>query len=158
MQITLNEDEIIEAVKNQVLGQIAVGANQDISIALKAGRGENGFTATLDIVPAGKPVAQTSTQTSVQSNDPKPSPIPKSSNPFAKPQQTQPAKEEAKAEPQITSEPDGEHIPSGEPDLGDTGPLEMNSDENQAEETQPDPAPATTPVKTGSIFSKAKAS
>lgn len=154
MQITLNEDEIIEAVKNQVLGQIAVGANQDISIALKAGRGENGFTATLDIVPAGKPMAQTSTQTSVQSNDPKPSPVPKSSNPFAKTQQ--PAKEEAKAEPETSTETSDS--PAGEPDLGDTGPLEMNSDENQTEETQPDPAPATTPVKTGSIFSKAKAS
>lgn len=54
MQITLNQDEIIDAVKAYVRSQINIASNQDIVIDLRAGRGENGFTATLDIVPAKK--------------------------------------------------------------------------------------------------------
>lgn len=49
MQITLNQDEIIDAVVAYVHGQISVAPNQKIEVDLKAGRGENGFTATLDI-------------------------------------------------------------------------------------------------------------
>lgn len=51
MQITLNQDEIIDAIIGYVHSQIAVAPNQKIEVDLKAGRGENGFTATLDIRP-----------------------------------------------------------------------------------------------------------
>lgn len=57
MQITLNQDEIIDAVVAYVHGQISVAPNQKIEVDLKAGRGENGFTATLDIRPASLGVA-----------------------------------------------------------------------------------------------------
>jgi hypothetical protein len=53
LQITLNQDEIIEAVVAYVHGQISVAPNQKIEVDLKAGRGENGFTATLDIRSTG---------------------------------------------------------------------------------------------------------
>ena len=68
MQITLNHDEIVSALQTYVRSQITVAEDQDIVIDLKAGRGDNGFSATLDIVPAGlsrstapepKPVTQT---------------------------------------------------------------------------------------------------
>jgi hypothetical protein len=49
MQITLNQDEIEEAIDAYVRGQITIGSNQQISIDLRAGRGDNGFSATLEI-------------------------------------------------------------------------------------------------------------
>lgn len=51
MQITLNQDEIMEALKNYAFTIINVAPGNDINIDLKAGRGENGYSATLDIVP-----------------------------------------------------------------------------------------------------------
>lgn len=51
MQITLNQDEIVAAVVAYVHGQINVAANQKIEVDFKAGRGDNGITATLDIRP-----------------------------------------------------------------------------------------------------------
>jgi hypothetical protein len=51
MQITLNQDEIEVAIKTYVLGQLTIREDQEIMIDLRAGRGENGFTATLDIRP-----------------------------------------------------------------------------------------------------------
>lgn len=52
MQITLNQDEILTAIETYVRSQINIADNQEIAIDLKAGRGENGYTATLDIRPA----------------------------------------------------------------------------------------------------------
>lgn len=49
MQIILAEDEIMEALEAYVRERITLASNQTINIDLKAGRGENGFTATLDI-------------------------------------------------------------------------------------------------------------
>lgn len=49
MQIILQEDEILEALESYVRDQITIASNQEIKIDLKAGRGENGFSATLDI-------------------------------------------------------------------------------------------------------------
>lgn len=51
MQITLNQDEIMEALKDYAFRVINVAPGNDITIDLKAGRGENGYSATLDIVP-----------------------------------------------------------------------------------------------------------
>lgn len=52
MQITLNQEEIELALDAFVRSQITVSSNQKIVFDLKAGRGESGFSATLDIVPA----------------------------------------------------------------------------------------------------------
>jgi hypothetical protein len=49
MQITLNQDEIEEAIEAFVRNQITISPNQEISIDLRAGRGDNGFSATLEI-------------------------------------------------------------------------------------------------------------
>jgi hypothetical protein len=51
MQITLNEEEIKDAIDAYVRNQISVATSQRVSVDLKAGRGENGFTAILDIRP-----------------------------------------------------------------------------------------------------------
>lgn len=50
MQITLNHEEILKALDIYVRSQINIAQDQDIIIDLKAGRGENGYSATLDIV------------------------------------------------------------------------------------------------------------
>lgn len=58
MQITLNQAEIEQAIKNYVNDQVNIREGHDIAIDLKAGRGPEGFTATIDIVGdvATKPI------------------------------------------------------------------------------------------------------
>lgn len=73
MQITLNQDEIETAIKRYVNEQVAIREDQEISIDLRAGRGENGFSANIDIVAAGsKPKAPADTTAAKQSEGPKP--------------------------------------------------------------------------------------
>lgn len=55
MQITITQTEIETAIRNHVLGLIAVRENMTIDIDLKATRGTEGFTAVIDIYPAGGP-------------------------------------------------------------------------------------------------------
>lgn len=59
MQIILEEYEIMEALEAFVRERITLASNQTIDINLKAGRGENGFTATLDIKTNKSSVAPT---------------------------------------------------------------------------------------------------
>ena len=49
MQVILSQDEIISALEQYVRSQISIKTGQTIVIDLKAGRGENGFSANLDI-------------------------------------------------------------------------------------------------------------
>lgn len=55
MQITLDQDEIFEALTAYVQDQVTIKPNQTIEIDLKNGRGENGATATINISAASKP-------------------------------------------------------------------------------------------------------
>jgi hypothetical protein len=48
MRVILIQSEIEQAIKDYVLGQLAVADGMDIAISLKAGRGEEGFTADID--------------------------------------------------------------------------------------------------------------
>lgn len=57
MQITLNQTEIETALRRYVNEQVNIREGHEIIIDLKAGRGENGFSATIDIVPADAPKA-----------------------------------------------------------------------------------------------------
>jgi len=62
MQITLNQDEIHDALKDYVRQRISIKDNQNIEIDLKNGRGENGTTATINITsPNAKNVRALST-------------------------------------------------------------------------------------------------
>ena len=58
MQITLNQDEIIQAIIAHVKSCINVAEGTEITVDLRAGRGDNGFSATLDIVPIKSAVTQ----------------------------------------------------------------------------------------------------
>ena len=54
MQIILVQSEINEALKNYVMSQINIKDDMEVSIDLAATRGEDGFKATISIVPRGK--------------------------------------------------------------------------------------------------------
>lgn len=179
MQITLNQDEILEAVKSYVRGQINIAANQDILIELRATRGETGFTATLDIVPAKlagtvdgsdqatslvntpTPAAVATKAAPVASVKGAPTPAANrltgaATNPFGKTKATS----VTVVEPEPEAEPEASVEPEAEPDVLAgvfDGPIEVNNDEelNEPETANLEPAPA--PVRSGSIFSKVKA-
>lgn len=51
MQLTLNEEEIKDAIIAYVRSQINIANNQHIEVDMKVGRGDNGYSATLDICP-----------------------------------------------------------------------------------------------------------
>lgn len=49
LEITIDQNEIETAIRNHIGTLITVAEGQNISIALKAGRGENGYSATIEI-------------------------------------------------------------------------------------------------------------
>jgi hypothetical protein len=51
MQITIIETEIKTAIRNHILGLISVREDMKIDIDLRATRGQEGFTAIVDILP-----------------------------------------------------------------------------------------------------------
>lgn len=53
MQITLNQDEIIDVIKGFIRSQFNIDQSRNITAELRATRGDTGFTATLD-VPSAK--------------------------------------------------------------------------------------------------------
>jgi len=59
MQIILMQSEIEEALTDYVLNKISINEDQQISIDLSAGRGPEGFKATIDIVTAEPEVVET---------------------------------------------------------------------------------------------------
>lgn len=72
MQITLNQAEIEQAIKNYVNDQVNIREGHDITIDLKAGRGPEGFTATIDIVAPSATKTAEPTATSKSALMPKP--------------------------------------------------------------------------------------
>lgn len=52
MQIILDQNEIETAIRALVNEQVSVKDGHEITIDLKAGRGENGFSALIEIAPA----------------------------------------------------------------------------------------------------------
>ena len=49
MQLSLNDSEIRQAVADYVAGQGISVVDKKVDVVLKAGRGENGYSATVDI-------------------------------------------------------------------------------------------------------------
>lgn len=70
MQITLNQDEIETAIKDYVGNQIVIAEDMEISVDMKAGRGDNGYTATLDIRPAKTAKKKTVYRSTPQATEP----------------------------------------------------------------------------------------
>lgn len=53
MQIIINEDEILEAIKEYISKQGIVTAGREVTVELTAGRGPNGARATIEIIKLG---------------------------------------------------------------------------------------------------------
>lgn len=49
LEITIDQNEIETAIRNHVGNMLTIRDGQNVSISLKAGRGENGFSATIEI-------------------------------------------------------------------------------------------------------------
>ena len=54
MQITIVQAEIETAIRNYVGSLLTVAPGTQIEIDLRAGRGEAGYTATVDLIPEGQ--------------------------------------------------------------------------------------------------------
>ena len=124
MQITLNQDEILAALESYVRSQITVAEDQTIVFDLKAGRGEHGFSATLDIVPANvksKPKGIGKNKAEKPATTTKPRPV-----------------------AEVTSEPDD----------NDAGPIEVAEEPDGPEEQEEEPIAAEAVVPKVSIFGK----
>jgi hypothetical protein len=78
MQITINQAEIEEAIRERILGQIQIKDGMRIDIDLRATRGDEGYTAVIDIVPK---TAERRTSTQSEAPTKVETPAPKASAP-----------------------------------------------------------------------------
>ena len=176
MQITLNHDEIVSALQTYVRSQITVAEDQDIVIDLKAGRGDNGFSATLDIVPAGlsrstapepkpvtqpKPVATPASKPAAITSTPEDRKDP-ADEPEAEPETVKPKpaakakptfgikKAEPKAEPEPVADEPEEADGESEPVVNET----VNTMSGGAGGAEPEPEEEAPAPKPRGIFAK----
>lgn len=144
VQITLQEPEIIEAIRNYVRAQIPVGATDELPVDLIAGRGENGHSATI-IVSAAPVVVKSPerpTEAMASFDEANADALRRNGDVDAK-QETEAPQEEAPSGTEQAEEP----APST-PDTGEPGP--EKAPEEAAEMTEDPPesktdAPAENP-------------
>lgn len=108
MKITIVETEIHEAIRAHINSQIAVKAGHDITIELRATRGEEGFIANIDISPSKNAQAEQvmvpETQALTETTAPtKPNRITRAPKPQQTPVEAQEWSEEV--HPEITDSP-----------------------------------------------------
>lgn len=107
LEITIDQNEIETAIRNHIGTLLTVNEGQHVNISLKAGRGENGFSATIEIGAA--PSTQPST---VQAQPETPAPV--VTGPFKRKAATTTAP--AQEASQATAQAEPEATPAGEPD------------------------------------------
>lgn len=110
MQITLNQDEIEDAIRGFVLGHITIADDTHIAIDLKAGRGDNGFTATLDLNRASYGVAEDSPAVDNTTYPPEHDPnadVPIPTKKAVKPKKTDKVEKDSVSEEASTSDVEG---------------------------------------------------
>lgn len=143
MQIIINQSQIHEAIRNYILAQISVVGEKEIQIELKATRGDEGYTAIINI---GDPTPTPTTKTRAPAAQ-----AAKSTTTRAPAASKSEPKAEAKAEAEATVAPAVDA--AGEPpfDIDDTPASENVPVEPQAEPevkaTKPIFKPATKPAK-----------
>ena len=125
MQIIINEDEIMDALKAYVGEQVVTQPGSEVKIVFTAGRGENGTRATIDIIKSEEAAAvheafstkeeqevkkdldavEDIMDTAAKEEPPKPEPKPK-----AKPAPEKAPAPEVKIEPEVKPEPKQEVV------------------------------------------------
>lgn len=160
MQIIIIQTEIEEAIRNHILGQIAIKDDQRIDIDLRATRGSDGFQAVIDIVAESAPARAQSTDDKPEETavvvPPKPA---VSTKPARVAKATAPKAIQAtdvsdvlpdapvEQEPDMSAEAD-----AGEQPIAEEAPLE-DGDQSVAEIAAEDTPPAT---KKPSLFANMK--
>lgn len=132
MQITINQTEIEAAIKAHILSQINIKEGHDISITLKATRGDDGTTAIIDITPSENPAP-----TPVPST-----PVKRESASLGIKETVAKAKEEKPADPPF--QPDTAASASTDGAAAETGTAEnASADQDKSKEGDAEPAPRT---------------
>lgn len=130
MQIILSQEEIEQSIDAFVRSQINIADDQTVSIDLKAGRGETGFTSTLDI-RAAEPEAPAK-------------PAKKATRAASKPTEpVTPAEPEAEPVAEV-AEPEADPVADAIPDTPEESPA--------AAEAEAEAAGASAEPKKSSIF------
>ena len=136
MQIIINEEEILEAIKGYITKQGIVTAGREITVELTAGRGPNGSRATVEIT---KPDGEPTVHEVFASNEEK-----AVEEDIAQVEEV--VEKAAKEKPEVespTPEPTVEETKEDtEPNADATGVFELPEDEAPAEEVAPEPAEA----------------
>lgn len=150
MQITLNQDEIEDAIKAHVLSQININPDQTITVDMKATRGDQGFSAILDIRHTGSGQADAP----VKAAPTKVTPVPAEdfvetvTQPVNKPE---PVVEEPAPEPEVVEEPQPQPSPFKGFESDEEEPDEViDDDDDGSDEVEEEPQP--TAAKKPSIF------
>jgi hypothetical protein len=130
MRITINQDEIEEAIASHIMSQITINENMKIDIDLSATRGPQGFTATIDIVrrdeedagDASKPL-DISGKISAAKAEPETKKAPA---------KKAPAKAKAEAEPEVEAETETEEPETDTPEEDIQSPEPQEAGEKPA--------------------------
>lgn len=168
MKITIDQDEIEEAVEAFIRRQIAINDDQTITIEFTAGRGANGLSAALDISSRPRPASVSTGM---------PNPVTKAQKPFVSKttaEEEEPEQEEttvrkthrkpffnAEATVEESEETEADEAPEAEAEETSGVVLENQAQEEAEEQTEEevDEAPEEPAPKklrsTKSIFSKA---
>jgi hypothetical protein len=99
VQIMIVQDEIEEAIRDFVKKKLTVNSGQKITVDLRATRGDEGYTAMIDIVDETAPVQEPAPQASA----PAAKPAPKTERPKAVTKAELPKAAPAKAEPEVVA-------------------------------------------------------
>lgn len=154
MQITLNQDEIESALRAHITSQVNIREDQELALELKAGRGENGFSAILDIrTPTSEPAAEPAAKEPAVKK-PRKTKAKKAAEPAAeKPEVANQNEEDAPTENQKAPAPSAKNpFAGGDEDAleGEAAPEAESEDEDEEkQETEESAAPA----RAGGIFS-----
>jgi hypothetical protein len=152
MQITITQAEIETAIQNYTLGLIAVREDMRIDIDLRATRGEDGYTAVIDITPndtppGGEPIPETTPVTKPKAK------AKETAAPSAEPAPeapTEPKAAKPKAAPSIFKKP--APIPQEGPvvssdDMAPTDPVETPAEASAEPVAADEPAVEQAPVE-----------
>ena len=76
MQIILDQNDIEVALENYVRSKISINEDQTVNIDLKAGRGDNGHSATIEIKEVDAKPAKKASKPKPAAKKPEPKPEP----------------------------------------------------------------------------------
>ena len=161
MQITINQNEIEQAITEYIESQVQLKDDQKITIDLKASRGPEGFTANIDIVKGAEKRRVTDSSVSIKDTPATKAEADKKSTPKAETET--PKKEEPVAEKETPKlDVTGNEVGKSDEEKADTAPADTATNDTEADAamdtkaetpSEAEETPAETPQKPVSLFS-----